>query len=178
MSTALLLLIAQGALGAFDTLWFHELKARLPGRADARVELALHAARDFLYAILFAALAWSTWLGAWAALLAALLAIEIVITMADFVIEDRTRPLAPLERVTHAVMGIIYGAFLGHAVPEIHRWWSQPTGFGAVDHGWVSVVLTVMATGVALSGVRDALAVLVRGPEAPLRASDPGAAEN
>ncbi len=162
MRTALLILAAQGALGAFDTLWFHEWKARLPSRAGARVELWLHAARDFVYAVLFATLAWCTWEGAWAAALIGLLAVEVAITLADFLVEDRTRPLAPGERVTHALMGIVYGAFLGHAIPEIGRWWRQPTGFGAVDHGWLSVLLTVMAAGVALSGFRDSAAALGR----------------
>ncbi len=163
MKTALLMLIAQGALGAFDTLWFHEWKGRLPSRVEARVELALHAARDFIYAVLFAALAWCTWGGAWAAVLTALLAIEITITLIDFVVEDRTRPLAAGERVTHALMGIVYGAFLGRAIPEISLWWRQPTGFAAIDYGWISVVLTIMAAGVALSGVRDSAAVLKEG---------------
>ena len=54
MRTALLILLAQGAIGAFDTLWFHEWRERLPARAEARMELSLHAARDFVYAVLFA----------------------------------------------------------------------------------------------------------------------------
>jgi hypothetical protein len=162
MKVALLILLAQGALGAFDTLWFHEWKERLPRRGEARVELSLHACRDFVYAVIFATLPWFTWEGNWAAILLVLLAIEIVITLADFVVEDRTRPLSAGERITHAFMGIIYGAFLGHALPEIGRWWRQPTGFGTAEYGWLSVVLTVMAAGVALSGVRDLAAAVGR----------------
>ena len=103
MRTALLILLAQGAIGAFDTLWFHEWRGRLPFRAEARMELSLHAARDFVYAVLFSTFAWYTWEEAWAAVLIALLAVEIAITLADFVVEDRTRPLAAGERVTHAI---------------------------------------------------------------------------
>ena len=160
MRTALLILLAQGAIGAFDTLWFHEWRGRLPSRAEARLELSLHAARDFVYTVLFATFAWCTWEGAWAAVVMGLLAVEVVITLADFVVEDRTRPLVAGERVTHAIMGIVYGAFLAYALPEIGRWWHLPTGFGAVDYGWLSVVLTAMALGVALSGIRDSVAVL------------------
>lgn len=159
MRTALLILLAQGVIGAFDTLWFHEWRGRLPSRAKARTELSLHAARDFVYAVLFATFAWCTWQGAWAGVLVALLALEIAITLADFVVEDRTRPLAAGERVTHAIMGIVYGAFLAYALPEIGRWWRLPTGFGSADYGWLSVVLTAMALGVALSGIRDSVAV-------------------
>src|SRR5438876_2196733 len=62
MITALWLLAAQGVLGAFDTVWYHEWRARLPrsGRGAAR-ELGLHAARDFLYAIIFATLPRIEW---------------------------------------------------------------------------------------------------------------------
>ena len=65
MITALWLLAAQGVLGAFDTVWYHEWRARLPrsGRGAAR-ELGLHAARDFLYAIIFATLPRIEWRGA------------------------------------------------------------------------------------------------------------------
>jgi hypothetical protein len=54
---ALYLLGVQGLIGAFDTIYYHEWKARLParGRRAAR-ELALHAARDFLYGVLFISL--------------------------------------------------------------------------------------------------------------------------
>jgi hypothetical protein len=46
--TALWLLALQGALGAFDTLYYHEWRARLPAGGDStRDELRLHAARDF-----------------------------------------------------------------------------------------------------------------------------------
>ena len=52
--TALCLLAAQGAFGAFDTLYYHEWRARLPaGGAQTRPELLLHAVRDMVYALLF-----------------------------------------------------------------------------------------------------------------------------
>ena len=54
MAVALTLLGIQGVIGAFDTLYYHEWKARLPARGRAAApELYLHAARDFLYAVLF-----------------------------------------------------------------------------------------------------------------------------
>src|SRR5215510_3544694 len=117
MIIALWLLAIQGLIGAFDTFYYHEWRARLPARgATAAPELRLHAARDFLYAVLFGTLPWLAWQGLWAAALAAILAVEIVLTMADFVIEiDVRRSLGDVyagERVTHAVMGILYGAAL------------------------------------------------------------------
>ncbi len=56
MATALWLLALLGVIGAFDTLYYHEWRARLPGRRSAAPELRLHAVRDFLYAVLFGAL--------------------------------------------------------------------------------------------------------------------------
>ena len=43
----------QVVMGAFDTLYHHELTERLAWRASQRHELQLHAIRNFLYALLF-----------------------------------------------------------------------------------------------------------------------------
>ncbi|MCB1006898.1 MAG: hypothetical protein KDB35_22135, partial [Acidimicrobiales bacterium] len=91
MNGVLSLLALQGALGAFDTLYFHEWRARLPGRPEMRSELRLHAARSVIYGIVFCTLPWVSWIGPAGWLLVALLLIEAVITFADFVVEDRVR---------------------------------------------------------------------------------------
>ena len=91
MTLVFSLFTVQTLLGALDSLWNHEISARLTQRRGARLELALHAARSFPYAFLFLALAWREWHGAWAVLIIAVLLLEAVITAADFVIEDRTR---------------------------------------------------------------------------------------
>jgi hypothetical protein len=155
MKAAILFLLAQGVLGAFDTLWYHEYKLRLPHAHSARSELRLHAARDFAYAVIFASLAWVEWRGGLAWMFFGLLVFEIVVTLWDFVEEDRTRTLPPGERITHAVMGILYGAFLYTLVPELWTWSGLPTGLGIVDRGLLSWVLTAFALGVAGSGLRD-----------------------
>ena len=134
MNTIFLLLSVQAVMGAFDNLWHHELEARLPQRISARYELALHAAREAIYGIVFFGLAWFEWRGAFAALLAALLVIELGITLADFLEEDRTRRLPPFERVLHTVLTISYGLFLGLMAPVLWAWvqaggpWWVPQG--------------------------------------------------
>ncbi|HVE77317.1 MAG TPA: hypothetical protein VNA89_00520 [Gemmatimonadaceae bacterium] len=155
MNAAILFLLAQGVLGTFDTLWYHEYKLRLPHAHTARAELRLHAARDFAYALIFASLAWVEWRGALAWVFLGTLVFEIVVTLWDFVEEDRTRTLPPGERITHAIMGILYGAFLYTLVPELWAWSRSTTGFEIIDRGPVSLVLTVFAIGVAGSGLRD-----------------------
>jgi hypothetical protein len=159
--TALWLLALQGAFGAFDTLYYHEWRARLPaGGAQTRPELLLHAVRDMVYAILFALLPRYRGQGAWAVVLTLLVAVEIVITLVDFHVEDTVRaPLGgtfPGERTTHTIMAIIYGAFLGTWVPGLVLDWSAPTGWSAVEAPVVLVaVMTVMSIGVFASGLRD-----------------------
>ncbi len=168
MSTVLWLLVVQGALGAFDTLYYHEWRARLPaGVPGTRPELLLHAARDFLYALLFGSLPWVQWRGAWAGVLALVIAAEIVITLADFVVEDRVRePLGgvfPGERCMHTVMAILYGAVLAPLVPEVLAWSRLASELAVAPVPVPEALrwtLTLMAVGVLGSGARDLYAAL------------------
>src|SRR5688572_29563405 len=112
MSLVFALLFSQVLLGGFDSLWHHEITEKLPSRRSARHELALHAAREAIYAVVFFGLAWYAWQGAWAWVLAALLLTEVAITIADFLVEDRTRKLPPLERVVHTLLAINFGVVL------------------------------------------------------------------
>jgi hypothetical protein len=158
VNVAIWILMVQALLGAFDTLYYHEYKLRLPHGDHTKLELKLHASRDFAYAVIIGSLGWVTWLGAWTYVLAALLLGEIGITLWDFIEEDKVRKLPPGERAAHAIMGIVYGAFLAYLVPEMLKWSSQPTGFGPKSHGFPAWVLSIVALGVFVSGVRDALA--------------------
>ena len=155
MTTALFFLVALGLLGAFDTLFYHEWKLRLPECAAARKELRLHAFRDLVYAIVFGSLGWVTWSGPLVWVLAALLLLEVAITLADFIEEDRIRRLPAGERAMHAVMGITYGVFVALLFPHAREWWRQPAGFIQVQYGPLSWLLSAFAAGVLLSGIRD-----------------------
>ena len=168
MTVALWLLALQGAIGAFDTLYYHEWRARLPARGRlAAPELKLHAGRDFFYGVLFATLPWIAWRGAWVVLLVAIIVAEIILTLDDFVIEIAVRKqlgdVYAGERVTHAVMGILYGAMVANLIPALIRWWSEPTAL-ALDPVPVPAALRwsllAMAAGVSLSGARDLYAAL------------------
>ena len=168
MSLALWLLAVQGAIGAFDTLYYHEWRARLPARGNAAAaELKLHAGRDLLYALLFGTLPWLSWRGRWVAALLVVVAAEIVLTLWDFGAEISARKalgdVYAGERITHAVMGIAYGAMLAFLMPVINRWWSLPTAL-ALEPPAISDSLrwslSAMAIGVFLSGLRDLYAAL------------------
>jgi len=159
MNTIFLLLSVQAVLGAFDNLWHHELQARLPQRVSARRELALHAAREAIYGVLFIGLGWCAWQGGFALLLAGLLCVELLITLADFLEEDRTRRLPPFERVLHTVLTVSYGLFLGLMAPRLWDWAQGPTALVPTPHGWISWLFTLYGVGVLAWSARNAVAV-------------------
>jgi uncharacterized protein len=154
------LIVAQALLGGFDNLWHHEITERLPSKRSAAGELALHAAREFLYAFLFFAFAWYEWHGLWAALIGAVFVVEVVITLADFIVEDQTRRLPKLERVLHTILAMNVGAVLIVLAPILFIWWSAPTAVRPVTHGVISWVFTVFSAGGLAWSVRNSLAVL------------------
>ena len=160
MITAIWLLIVQGALGALDTLWYHEWKVALHSKLGARRELALHASRNFCYATLYALLAGWEWHGPIACAIFALLAAEFLITMTDFLEEDRTRKLPAGERVMHALVGVAWGAMLPFLLPEVWRWLHEPAGVVPIARGAFAPVLAIMALGAAGFGARDAFFAL------------------
>jgi hypothetical protein len=164
--TMLWLLALQGLLGAFDTLYFHELRAKLPALGTrAKAELLLHSARSLIYAVFFVTLPWLMWQGWWTAVLVVLLGLEIVITMYDFVIEDLVRkPLGgvyPAERVMHGVLGVVYGVFLATLFAMLRQWWAGPTELALQPLSapfWLKCTLSIMGSLSFLSGLRDLLA--------------------
>lgn len=164
MRIAIWLLLLQASLGAFDTIYYHEYKLKLAASAHTTIELRLHAARDFAYAIIIGSLGFVTWTGVFAWLLLILLTGEICITLWDFIEEDRIRKLPPGERAMHAIMGIVYGAFLAFLIPQMLAWSTRRNGFGQSYHGFPAWILLVLAVGVFLSGIRDLLASAGRRP--------------
>lgn len=160
MKIAIWILLVQATLGATDTLYYHEYKLKLPHGDHTQIELRLHAVRDFCYAIIIGSLGFATWQGVLAWILLAILAVEIIITLWDFVEEDKVRKLPAGERCMHSIMGIVYGAFLAYLVPEILSWSERATGWGVSYHGIPAWLLLLIAIGVFISGIRDLVASL------------------
>ena len=158
MDLLLTLLIVQAVMGAFDTIYHHELTVALPAQASARSELKVHALRSIIYGIIFAGLAWFVFGGWRVVLLWTLVIIEVVLTLIDFLIEDHTRMLPQSERVLHTLLAIGGGAAFTVLALQTPAWWELPTELAAVDYAWKSWFLTLATCGVTLSGVRDALA--------------------
>lgn len=165
MTVVLALLMVNAVLGAWDTLWYHEYRAKLTAKtATTRPELRLHVGRDAIYTGLYGLLAFFRPEGLVVSLVIVALIAEIVLTLSDFVVEDRDRPaiggMAAGERVLHSLMAIVYGAMLSRLVPELLDAAAEPTGL--THHGapgWLSIAALVTAAGIAVSGIRDALAL-------------------
>jgi hypothetical protein len=149
------LITLQILMGAFDTLYHHELTERLAWRPSQRHELRLHGVRDLLYGALFLALGWCEPHGILAMLIMAVLAVEIVITLMDFVEEDLSRKLPASERIAHTLLAVNYGAILMLVVPLLVDWAGRSTALVPVFYGPWSVMATMAAAGIALFGLRD-----------------------
>ena len=87
--------------------------------------------------------------------------------MADFIVEISVRkPLGDVyggERLTHAGMGIVYGAMLANLYPTMREWGARPTALQWTSANITPMLrwcLTGMALGVLLSGMRDLYASL------------------
>ncbi|MCH2202162.1 MAG: hypothetical protein MK102_09335 [Fuerstiella sp.] len=162
MELTLTIMVAQGVLGAFDTLYFHEYVYRLPVHGPkVRGELQLHSFRDFVYGTLFLTLPFVKWQGLFALVLGLLILLEICITIWDFNIEVIERAhiggVANEERGLHLIMAVVYGFFLAHLFPNLWNWVSLPTGFAPQEKQppWIMIVCVFFGIGVLLSGIRD-----------------------
>lgn len=163
------LLLLQILLGAYDTVVHHELLAKLPGRRSAAAELSVHAARSALYGLLFLVFAHLRPTGIVLALVWALILVEVVLTLIDFRIEDRTRTLPPTERSLHNLLAINAGAMFALYAWNTAGDWAVASGASRVDRGLYAWALDLGAFGILVSAARDALAAraLRRRPPAP-----------
>jgi uncharacterized protein (TIGR01777 family) len=164
------LIALQFAFGAFDTLYHHEFTERLPWRASQKVELKLHGVRNLFYGVNFLMLGFTQPMGAFAFSLIAALGLEILITLWDFVEEDRSRRLPPSERVLHTLLALNYGAILSLLAPVLVRWAREPTAIAPADYGSLSWMCAAAALGTTVFGVRDLAASARLARLAPRRA--------
>jgi hypothetical protein len=172
-TTVLVMLTLQILFGALDNVLHHEITERLPQRPSARYELTLHSAREAIYGCLFLVFAWAEPAGWFAGAVLALLFAEIVITLADFLEEDRTRSLPPLERVLHTVLAIFYGGFLISIIPWLGTQALEPSAVRIVSHGLFSWFFTLSSIGVFAFSVRNAIAVRALARHAVVEADHP-----
>jgi hypothetical protein len=157
-SLLITLLVLQGIVGGADTLINHELLERLPARAEARGEIGLHALREAIYGMLFAATAWYAWHGAWAFAIAGLLAVEILVDAIDEFVENRIRVLPQTERMLHYMMIMNLGLIAGALVLVMLDWAPRPASVERTSHGAGSWMLSLLSFASLCWAVRDAAA--------------------
>ncbi|HWW26150.1 MAG TPA: hypothetical protein VNZ85_09690, partial [Caulobacter sp.] len=149
------LVFLQVAMGGFDTLYHHELTERLAWRPSQASELRLHGVRNLAYAVMFLVLGWSRPQGALAIALIALMLGELVLTLWDFVEEDRTRKLPASERATHTLLTLNYGVVLALVTPRLAGWAAAPTTLVPIFYGAWSLLCALAAAAVVVFGLRD-----------------------
>jgi uncharacterized protein (TIGR01777 family) len=142
-------------MGAFDTLYHHELKERLPWRPQVKSELEIHALRNVFYFTIFLSLAWVEWHGFFAWVFLGILLAEIFVTFSDFALESKVRTVPAPEIIVHTALGIVYGAVLAYLIPEVLAWSKFETGFTIVSYGLFSWVMTMYAFAVLVFAFRD-----------------------
>lgn len=153
-------LLVHGVIGFLDVLINHECLSKLPSRPECIGEERLHSAREFLFAALFASLAWFEWHGALAWWIVALFAAELLVSARDVVLEGELRRLPPSEHFLHLFLFINLGIVLTLTGQALLEWHSLPVGLAPVYHGWASWGLSAMALGALGWAVRDGLATL------------------
>jgi hypothetical protein len=157
-SLFVILLVLQGVVGGVDTLVNHEMLERLPARVEARGEIGLHALREAIYAMLFAAIAWYAWHGAWGFVIATLLAVEIIVDAIDEFVENHTRVLPQNERLLHFMMIMNLGLIAATLMLVLLDWTPRPTAVLPTSHGLWSWLLSLLALASLCWSVRDAAA--------------------
>ena len=133
----------------------------------------MHGVRNFFYSAIFLLIGWTAPQGAIATALIIVLGVEIIITLWDFVEEDRSRRLPPSERVLHTLMALNYGAILALMAPVLWAWAQEATALPFAYYGIYSWACVIAATGTAVFGARDLaaakrLARIAPAPAAPL----------
>jgi hypothetical protein len=89
-----------------------------------------------------------------------MMSLEYAVTIADSVQEDRTRRLAPVERVNHMLLALNTGLYMAaFAVQMAWAWLDLPTALAIGSRPWYLVlILSFCAVATALWAVRDAIA--------------------
>jgi hypothetical protein len=169
-----LLLLGIGLLGAFDVIYFHRRHSRITERYDARVEAWIHVARGVVYTLQFVLIPNVHFAGAWYAGFGVLFAADVVIAIADVLVEPETRRsvggLPRGEYLAHIALSVMVGALLYSLALHTHDWLTEPTALT-----WTStmplalrLVLAVLAVGCIATTLDDVARLVTQTPPPPV----------
>jgi hypothetical protein len=169
-----LLLLAIGLIGAFDVFYFHQARARITERREARREAWIHVARGVVYTLQFLAVPNLRFAGAWYAAFVALYVADAGIAVADVLCEPAARRevggLPRGEYLAHIVLSVLVGALLWSLVLGTWRWPAAPTAvtWAPAMPGALRVVLAVLGAGSLATTLLDVAALMTRTPPPPV----------
>jgi hypothetical protein len=162
-----ILLAVIGLLGAFDIFYFHHHVCGLTRRPEARVEAWIHVARGVVYALQLALVPAFRFGGAAYAAFVALFIVDILIAVADVVVEpDARRALGGLPRgeyLAHVVLSVLVGIYLCLVWRDSRGWSALPTAitYAPIAAAWpLRALLWLMAAGCTLMTVADVLVLV------------------
>ena len=113
-----------------------------------------------MMAMLFFSTAWFAWHGVLAWCIAALVLGELIVSAIDVVAEKATRDLPVTERVLHLFLFVNLGVIVALLGQVVLGWHGLPTALVAVDYGWASWALSVLAALALGWSVRDSIAAI------------------
>lgn len=168
MTVATCLLFALGVLGGADILLYHAISHGIRRNAGSRAELFTHFLRGPTYAALFLLVPNFTFTGTWLLALLLLLLFDLVISLADFWVESRSRQglggLPRGEYVLHVILAMLFGALVcavfyegGGLGEETALVWNGGSEGAPV---LLRVALAIMAPLVLWTGIKDLAAML------------------
>ncbi|NUP11840.1 MAG: SRPBCC family protein [Polyangiaceae bacterium] len=130
MLSASILLLAIGLLGAFDVLYFHHYKARIPWTAATRSEAFAHVAKAPVYAAQFFVVPNMELHGRWLLALVFIYAVDVAVAAWDVAIEPRARAsvggLPAGEYAMHIALSVLVGIYLAEVARAAAPWWHLP----------------------------------------------------
>ncbi len=161
------LLLVLGCLGAADIALFHSVAHGIRSHADSVGELVTHSLRGPTYAALFLFIPNFKMCGLYAWSLGILFAFDVGISVWDFSLEQHSRRflggLPSGEYVLHMLMAIVYGALVMAFLNGSAAWFAAPTQLAYAPAAvpiLIRSTLAIMAVGVVVSGIQDAVAAI------------------
>jgi hypothetical protein len=166
------LLFLLGVLGGTDILLYHSISHGIRDHADSRAELFTHFLRGPTYCALFLLMPNFAFSGAWFWAMLALLLFDLLISLADFWVESKSRSflggLPRGEYVLHVILAMLFGALVCAFVYESGGAHRAPTALVWSADGppvLLRIALAIMAPLVLWSGLADLRALLRLGRE-------------
>lgn len=134
MRAAFYLLTLVGLIGSYDVLYWHWYRLRLFRLPAARWENLTHAIRALLFAVMMLVVLHVDARGWWWPLYPLVLASEVTNTMADVILEPRSRRdiggLPAPEYIIHIFLSIMTGAALASVIWGTRHLFFEPSWLG------------------------------------------------